>query len=290
MKTTLTTLLFLLSLSTFANSLSFFPENDLRIPESQNFSGLTEKEFKKLIYNVVDIYQSHFKQIGERLALGSYWKSDVVNAFAKKFKGNTPKEDLYLITIHGGIARHKDMTRDSLVMVVCHEVGHFIGGAPRMKGLNDWASAEGQADYFAAARCLKKVWDKEDNVAAIKNLDVPEVTRNACEQIYKNENKVALCIRTQLAALAKANMLNDVVYGGTKEIALEKPSTEVVPETNLSYPPTQCRLDSLVAGSLCDMDFELWTDAQDPFHNICARKNGDEFGVRPLCWFRPEDF
>jgi len=57
--------------------------------------------------------------------------------------------------ILGGTTRVKGMTKDAFAAAVCHEIGHVLGGAPyqTING-SEWASAEGQADFFAANVCL----------------------------------------------------------------------------------------------------------------------------------------
>lgn len=57
--------------------------------------------------------------------------------------------------ILGGTTRVKGMSKDAYAAAVCHEVGHVLGGAPyqTISG-SEWASAEGQADFFAANVCL----------------------------------------------------------------------------------------------------------------------------------------
>lgn len=59
--------------------------------------------------------------------------------------------------ILGGTTRVEGMTKDAYAAIVCHELGHVLGGAPHqtIHGAQ-WASAEGQADFFAAAVCLPK--------------------------------------------------------------------------------------------------------------------------------------
>ena len=57
--------------------------------------------------------------------------------------------------ILGGTTRVKGMTKDAFAAAVCHEIGHVLGGSPyqTING-SEWASAEGQADFFAANICL----------------------------------------------------------------------------------------------------------------------------------------
>ena len=59
------------------------------------------------------------------------------------------------VVIYGGL-EHPLLTLDGLTAVICHEVGHHLGGfAFKTSILGDnWAATEGQSDYFAAHRCL----------------------------------------------------------------------------------------------------------------------------------------
>ena len=59
--------------------------------------------------------------------------------------------------ILGGTIRIEDFTLDAYAALVCHEMGHLIGGEPfqSIPGA-EWASAEGQADFFAASTCLPR--------------------------------------------------------------------------------------------------------------------------------------
>jgi hypothetical protein len=59
--------------------------------------------------------------------------------------------------ILGGTTRVEGMTKDAYAAVICHELGHVLGGAPyqTIHGA-EWVSAEGQADFFAASVCLPR--------------------------------------------------------------------------------------------------------------------------------------
>ena len=46
---------------------------------------------------------------------------------------------------------------EQFLFIYCHELGHFIGGAPFKKNPGStWASTEGQADYWATSVCLRR--------------------------------------------------------------------------------------------------------------------------------------
>ena len=80
-----------------------------------------------------------------------------MNAFAKQ--GASTWE----VHMYGGLARHQAVTADGFALVVCHELGHHLGGAPQKVdwfGRLRWASNEGQADYWGTAKCFRKLLEE----------------------------------------------------------------------------------------------------------------------------------
>ncbi len=59
---------------------------------------------------------------------------------------------------------------DQFLFIYCHELGHFVGGAPYKKNHgSEWASTEGQADYWATSVCLRKAL-KVDSLEYLKKV------------------------------------------------------------------------------------------------------------------------
>ena len=70
-------------------------------------------------------------------------------------------EGNHKVSIMGGNLTNEYMTLDSLALLVCHELGHFLGGAPKRIYLDpeedqEWNTVEGQADYFSTLKCMKR--------------------------------------------------------------------------------------------------------------------------------------
>jgi hypothetical protein len=134
----------------------FVPENDLFIPSSvKSINGITEEAFNDAIDEVETIYAPIIAQMGAELSIERKWDDGTVNAYAMQ-SGKTWK-----VAMFGGLARHATITKDAMALVVCHEIGHHLGGAPKTAGflgLNRWASNEGQADYYANLKCLRKLF------------------------------------------------------------------------------------------------------------------------------------
>ena len=129
----------------------FLPPNDLKIPiGSAEDKGITRKQYDAVMDRVQEIYAPLIAARGARLVIKRLWDDPTVNASAER-RGND-----YIVNMYGGLARHAAITQDGLALVVCHEIGHHIGGAPKYSG--QWAANEGQADYFANLKCLHRVF------------------------------------------------------------------------------------------------------------------------------------
>ncbi len=163
MKILFTTII--LSLLNFSNATTLvddtcFPKTKLRIGKNlkSGSGGLNEFEFNQLIDRVKKTMEPVVvKQTKKKIFFEKKWLDDEVNAHATR-----DDDDNLIIMMTGGLARHPMMTKDAFLLIVCHEIGHFLGGAPKqLRGntsLRSWSSVEGQADYFATTKCLPLVF------------------------------------------------------------------------------------------------------------------------------------
>ena len=136
----------------------------------------------------------------------------------------TRKGNIWRIVIGGAYLNKKD--DGALRILLCHELGHHIGGAPYKfigSGEHSWISAEGQADYFAGAECAKKLIHNEAHY-----IDSAEIF--AQQMWSKNRKKDG----------PKPNR------NQTSEI--------IARSTLLKHPQPQCRLDTYIAAYYCPED------------------------------------
>lgn len=125
----------------------------------------------------------------------------------------TRKDKSVLVSVWGGMLSHRFMDEDTFILLLCHEIGHLLGGPP-LKSRNGWSSTEGQADYYSSGRCLQSfAWDEE---------------------------------RFLRSALKLTQIYADVT--GEASPKLDTCDSRQVERTNYGYPQVQCRLDTLVAG------------------------------------------
>ncbi len=266
-------------------STGIVPENDLYIPiHSKGInSGLSEEQFNAVIDKVVAVYQPIVTSAGGNLTVERKWNDGTVNAYASR-SGSSWK-----VSMFGGLARHNTITEDGFALVVCHEIGHHVGGAPKKGGMwggSVWASNEGQADYFATLKCLRKVFLNDDNDAVVRSMTIPEALKEKCETQHKNAEEVTICIRGGMAGLSVSNLFQ-ALSNSTTPPRFTTPDPRVVTSTDHAHPAYQCRLDTYFQGAICQVDDTTDVSNSDEKIGVCHPLNGDSVGTRPLCWFKP---
>lgn len=270
----------------------FLPKNNRYIPVRRVVldrngnpigGGITEPEFNGVIAAVEKIYTPIVKDMGGKLVIHRKWTDGTVNAYADRNDGN------WNITMFGGLARHKETSIDGFLLVVCHELGHHIGGAP-IKAGRGWPSNEGQSDYWATLKCARRVLQKTPNIRAARALDVPAEVKTACTEGSKYANDAALCERSSMGGMALARLLAEL-GGARSEEDMPKfntPDKSIVTSTDDSHPDAQCRLDTYFGGAVCSVDYKIDTDMKDPTIGTCAQEKGAKTAYRPRCWYAPK--
>lgn len=183
-----------------------FPPNDKWIAEDVTTSNVSKAAFKSAISIVQKAYAPEVARNGGKLVINNMWSDGTVNSQAYR-RGNT-----WYVDAFGGLARFHSMTKAGYIAVLCHEVGHHLGGYPKYDRNTDWASVEGQADYWATLECMRRV-DPSDSMAASQTL---------------------------------ANVLAEL--GGEPMPSINTPDESVVSETYEDHPGAQCRLDTYYDG------------------------------------------
>jgi hypothetical protein len=165
------------------------------------------------------------------------------------------------IFFFGGLARMPKMSRDGAAQILCHEMGHAIGGAPYKLGKDHNVSIEPQADYFSTQSCLRRVFALMPGPTMAEPLS-PWVEQH-CAGKYSDASGLQWCYRAFQALESERNYFR-LARSTHAETSYETPDPTVVDYVNLNpeyYPSAQCRLDTLAAGTLGE--------------------------PRPRCWFAP---
>jgi hypothetical protein len=261
----------------------FLPENNIKISvNAKRFGGLSEEQFNMAIERVETIYAPIVAQEGGKLVISRAWSDATVNAYAQRSGSK------WMVNMFGGLARHEAITEDGMSLVVCHEIGHHIGGAPKKVSYysNSWASNEGQSDYFSNLKCLRRVFLNDNNIAIVSKMDVPAALTDACSSAFTNEQDRAMCIRGGMAGDSVAKLFQSL-RNQTTPAKFDTPDPSAVSVTNDNHPATQCRLDTYFQGSLCEVNFGDDVEQDSEVSGTCHGTLGHKMGLRPTCWFKP---
>lgn len=261
----------------------FIPANKLNIPSSFQ-GGLTQEQFNKVIDQVYAVYSPVVSQKGATLEILRRWEDGTVNAYAARDSKNGKT---WTVAMYGGLARHPLVTEDGFAVVVCHELGHHLGGAPKKTQAFQvdpkWASNEGEADYFATTKCLRKIFENDDNESVLAGKVIPKEVETACTKSFPNTRESSLCQRVALAGYEIAQFLN-ALGKSKKPVSFSTPDRSKVWKISNKHPEAQCRLDTYFQGALCRQSADVELGLKDPSLGACTLGNGDLVGIRPRCW------
>lgn len=247
-----------------------------RTPEewSQHL-GIPVEKFKA--YNqVLDRIETEFAEEAEqrdfKLQIRKHWQVRQYGIQVRR-KGKEAR-----VHITGGALRHPGYTRDIFAFIVCHELGHHFGGFPKQPD-SPWNSVEGQADYFATSKCMRRIFTEQEQLQYMKTAKISDDIRQACEKQFSEKLQKIQCMRNLKTALDVAYLSLEI-----KKPSLKTKDPSVVEKTKLKWPAPQCRLDTFIQGALCKVSASTPLSDTDPSVGACKT---DEVGARPRCWFAP---
>lgn len=207
---------------------------------SANVSSVSEQDYLALVADFQSRYmKAVIDKTGMPLIIPNEWASPYFAAYAIK-------KDSYLqISLWGGMARAPGFTKAVLAAVLCHELGHILGGAPlqTIPG-SEWASIEGQSDFFAAQVCLPEYFRRHPELIPLATIE-PQIMQMCGDNVD--------CERTAQAGWNLVNLFQKYSYREFTPVRLdlrEKPAAELILNT---YPSDQCRLDTYIEGARCQL-------------------------------------
>lgn len=253
-----------------------FPESNMNIPTYAESVGVSWDNYEELIERIQREFSPDFLALGRRLEIVSAWKVAEVQAYASS------QEKTDQVTVNGGMARHPSMTLDALTLVFCHELGHHLGGAPQALFFNG-RTVEGQADYFATLKCLRRVFVHDDNRAFLADTSIDPQIRNECMISFQFQRDIAICLRSAAASEVMGSVTASVRREGAPKFGT--PDQTRVRQLVRGHTGSQCRLDTYLAGVFCPVQVSLELSALDLDIGACSRWYGQKRGVRPLCWY-----
>lgn len=248
----------------------FLPPNDMKIYVGDLAAkGIDEAAFHLVLDRAEAFYAPVFAAKGAKLVVNRKWTDPTVNASAYQSGKN------WHINMYGGLARHKTVTADGFMLVVCHEIGHHLGGYPK----SGWATNEGGSDYYGTLKCMRSLLPIEPSA------QVDTLVKDSCALAFSETADRIRCENGTMAGVSVSGLLAEL--GGSKQPSLTTPDMTVVSRTNNSHPKAQCRLDTYYQAALCPKPVSEELSNTEPDPGACTTAAGYNQGVRPLCWFKP---
>jgi len=274
--------------------------------------SISQNDFNNLIKNFQELFSPMVKKLtGKDLKIINGW-----SVFKFDEGGFNPNMDYNSnkspeIFMPGGFAK-RTSSSITLELVMCHELGHIIGGAPLDIIENEYGefkiSSEGQADYWSGS-CLRKLWANRDLSSIISSFPDKEFLsfhQDQCSKVYvDNDQGTNICIVTALAGFdfidiarkvteqfisyeksISHNLVEEERYTEEEFDSLRKDlmvdffnrDSNVVESSIVgagTYPSTQCRFDSIISGALC----------KKHLNNGNCEQTDLQTALRPQCWF-----
>lgn len=266
---------------------SILPPNNLHLQDGFVAGGITEEQFNEVIDYVLAYYEPVVESFQGKLNVERNWSDSTVNAYATR-KGN-----IWNIAMFGGLARRPEVTQDGFALVLCHELGHHLGGFPFVR---QWAADEGQSDYFATQACARNLWKNNTELNATFETTVNKIAKQKCDNSWSSNEDKKLCYRISNASLSLATLLGAL----NNEVPdFSSPDLSKVSVTNHAHPKAQCRLDTYLAGGLCKKTFNdgFIPGSSAKFDDAAKEKEAlivscsqfskqHNFSGRPECWFK----
>lgn len=252
--------IFLIIIMSFFTQFSIFAKSErLKTyfeikPNDPEALGLTSEEYHKILGTfMVEYFQTVKKETGLDFVVNFDWNNNYFGAFAnKEIKNGKPQ---YAISLWGGMARAEGMTTEVAYLILCHELGHIMAGEPKqtIPGA-EWASSEGQSDFFAAKRCMPELMKKIKFKKRFSSSRVKSICRGNqdCETIASIGKEFV-----EFTQKWSYQNYSDIHFD---QAPMEKPKKLL---RNV-YPSDQCRLESVIQGASCLVD------------NKC---------IQPACWY-----
>lgn len=252
------------------------------------------QEFLDQIEKAREFLLPYAKTHDHGLLFKNFWNNDQYNATARV--DNILEQTRWILYTYGGFIHDPLSSPDAFMALLCHEAGHFVGGYPYIKSLNEIknTTSEGSADYFAASVCLPRVWADETEINLKYFAQSPPEDLAHCSKKFQDPERLGLCsriIRSQTTLLK----LWARVKGHDQHFLKLKPSFTAIEHLD-DHPTEPCRLETSLRGVLCESTYPI--DHIPTFslldNLLYAKEINDNYfcedtpeAQRPSCWYHP---
>ncbi len=243
-------------------------------------ASIDRADYLKLTRALETTYADQVRSLGGKLKFTLKETTGSPNAFAAKRTDGT-----WEVTVMESLLTMEEQTKSSLGIILCHEIGHFLGGEPYVVGIQltpavrsrapKKMSCEGQADYFATSECIKTLNRKLPDLFADNKGLLNPMMAGECNQNYENKEDINLCLETLVASyqtvLVYQKMLQQMNVPQSFFGKIDNDPTDRVLNSVGEYPSLDCRYETFLNGTMCS--------------ELSGNECHDRKWSRPACWF-----
>ncbi|MNJ99913.1 hypothetical protein D3C87_176940 [compost metagenome] len=203
---------------------------------AKNVSEIKEADYRRILAEFQAKYIGPvYQETGKPLIAPNSWSNPYFAGAA------VVDEQMAQLILWGGLARAPGATSAVVATVLCHELGHIVGGEPRQSApLPEWSSSEGQSDFYAATVCLPEYLKAHPELKIPLDAEVKE--------LCKDDKTCGAIAQTGLDFIRFLQRYSYRDFKAVSVLAEESPSPELIRNR---YPTDQCRLDNFVKAALC---------------------------------------
>lgn len=245
------------------------------------FASVNKLDYLKLTTALSSIYEKRIAEKSGQLKFTLKDSDQAPNAYATK-NADGPWE----VIVISSLLALNEQTTASLGIILCHEVGHFLGGEPYVVGVQltpavrsrapKKMSCEGQADYFATSECIKALAIRIPDLFRDNKGLLNPMTSQYCEESYVELKDIHLCKETLVASyqatIVYQKIMEELNVPATFFGKIDNESTDRTLNYVGEYPSLDCRYETFITGTLCSR----------LKGNVC----NDLKWTRPACWFQ----
>lgn len=214
-------------------------------------AAISQQKYERVVKTLVDLYRDDIKrQSNKSLRIGIVWETNILVDSANQVG------PWAIISLTGRLPRHPEINSEASAIMVCHEIGHLLGGEPTMtdSAFKAWSSVEGQADYWATSQCMWKFIGKMPN-KEVQNLQAEMLSpgfskqhEKYCQDMFSDEESVKGCYQIMNGVLSLQNYFNSLPEAKDNKAQVFNRDTGIREKTLNRYPSFQCRIDTMIDG------------------------------------------
>ena len=232
-----------------------------------SFSNEASERLFNRLNSDFEFFSKYISSPGSNFVVYGNWEINYPSAATERASELTgdysPLKDEWRINTLGGYFRSPIGGTDVQVLILCHELGHHLGGGPFK--LDDhfnerWSSMEGQADYWATSTCVYEFLKMYPQYLQVRKRLDQNIIRACKKEFWSFTLDYKVCLFSVHAGfyMMKIHESVDQIEGLPLVRTGHSEPLEVLELDRNGYPSNQCRFDTFLNGATNQKRPKCW--------------------------------